>query len=57
MDQLESYIKEEFDRSFLDASLVSITLYEKRGYRTIEHSKIKVANDCVLVYETMEKVL
>lgn len=55
--QLENEIKKTYKSSVLDASLPAVMLYEKLGYKTLNHSKYIVKNDIVLVYEVMEKVL
>lgn len=57
MDCLEKNISEKFPTAVLDASLPACHLYEKRGYRTIEHCKYSVENGAILVYEMMEKEL
>jgi len=41
----------------LDASLPGVHLYEKLGYKTLEHKKYFVKNDVVLVYDIMVKEL
>lgn len=55
MQCLENEISKNYDTIYLDASLPASHLYEKRGYKTIEHKKWLVENDVVLVYEIMEK--
>ena len=55
MQCLENTISTSYDTVYLDASLPASHLYEKRGYKTIEHNKWNVANGRVLVYEVMEK--
>lgn len=55
--QLENEIKKTYKSSVLDASLPAVMLYEKLGYKTLNHSKYIVKNDVVLVYEVMEKEL
>lgn len=55
--QLENEIKKTYKSSVLDASLPAVMLYEKLGYKTLNHSKYIVKNDVVLVYEVIEKVL
>lgn len=57
MQCLEEEIARNYDSVYLDASLPASCLYEKRGYKTIEHCKWPVENDVVLVYEVMEKKL
>lgn len=57
MDCLEKYISENYLKAALDASLPASHLYEKRGYKTVEHCKYTVENGVILVYEVMEKVL
>ncbi|MDE5781545.1 MAG: GNAT family N-acetyltransferase [Lachnospiraceae bacterium] len=57
MQCLEDEIAEKYNTVLLDASLPACHLYEKRGYNTIKHEKLFVANDAVLVYEVMERIL
>ena len=57
MQCLEDNISHTYDSVYLDASLPASHLYERRGYKTIEHNKWDVANGRVLVYEVMEKEL
>jgi ribosomal protein S18 acetylase RimI-like enzyme len=57
MDSLEKEIGNKYDRAILDASLPACSLYSRRGYKTIEHHKLKVENGAFLVYEVMEKEL
>lgn len=57
MQSLEDEISVKYDKVLLDASLLASHLYERRGYRTIQHEKWSVENDVVLVYEIMEKAL
>lgn len=57
MQCLEDEISVKHHTVALDASLPASHLYEQRGYRTIQHEKLSVENDAVLVYEVMEKVL
>lgn len=57
MDQLEKSISEKHSKAQLDASLPASHLYDKRGYKTIEHCKYPVENGVILVYEVMEKEL
>lgn len=55
--QLENDIRKKYDCSVLDASLPAVMLYEKLGYKTLNHIKYSVKNDAVLIYEIMEKKL
>ena len=55
--QLESEIKKQFECAVLDASLPAVMLYEKLGYKTLNHNKYPLKNDVVLIYEVMEKKL
>lgn len=57
MQCLEDEIAKKHNTVHLDASLPASCLYEKRGYRTIEHCKFIVENNAVLVYEIMQKSL
>lgn len=57
MKCLETRIAKKYDTVVLDASLPAVCMYERRGYRTIGHGTIELANDATLVYEIMEKVL
>lgn len=57
MQSLEDEISKNFDKVVLDASLAASGLYEKRGYKTMEHCRLDCANNTVLVYEIMEKSL
>ncbi|MCQ2973264.1 MAG: GNAT family N-acetyltransferase [Bacteroidales bacterium] len=57
MNTLEKLISLNHNTSILDASLPASYLYEKLGYKTIEHCKQEVENQRVLVYEVMEKKL
>lgn len=53
--QLESEIKKKYDTAVLDASLPAVMLYEKLGYKTVNHNKYPLKNDVVLIYEVMDK--
>ena len=53
--QLENDIKKRYDTVVLDASLPAVMLYEKLGYKTVNHNNYPVKNDVVLIYEVMEK--
>ena len=55
MDCLERKIAEKYDTVILEASLPAVFLYEHRGYKTVGHGVIELANDVRLVYEKMEK--
>ena len=55
--QLENDIKKKYDTVVLDASLPAVMLYERLGYKTINHNKYPLKNDIVLVYDMMEKRL
>ncbi len=57
MQWLENEIGQRYDTVYLDASLPASCLYEKRGYKTMKHSKWLVKNGVILVYEVMEKQL
>lgn len=57
IQNLEDRISEQYSTVYLDASLPASHLYEKRGYKTIEHNKYNVENDVILVYEVMKKSL
>jgi len=57
MECLENEIGLQYDKVYLDASLPASHLYEKRGYKTIEHGRHNVENGVILVYEIMEKPL
>lgn len=57
MQCLENMIALKYDIVNLDASLPAARLYEKRGYRTIQHEKFEVNNGVILAYEIMEKQL
>lgn len=57
IEQLEKEIKKEYDTAILDASLPAVMLYEKLGYKTVNHNKYPVKNDVTLIYEVMEKKL
>lgn len=54
---IESEISKKYHKAFLDASLPGVHLYEKLGYKTLEHKKYFVKNDVVLVYDIMVKEL
>lgn len=55
--QLENEIKKKFDTAVLDASLPAVMLYEKLGYKTVNHNKYPLKNDVTLIYEVMKKKL
>ena len=54
---LENDIKNRYDTVVLDASLPAVMLYEKLGYKTVNHNKYPLKNDVTLIYEVMEKKL
>ena len=55
IQQLEDEIAREYDEVYVDASLMSSIMYERRGYTLLKHKEVKLENDCVLVYEVMRK--
>jgi GNAT superfamily N-acetyltransferase len=57
MNVLEEKISNEFNTSFLDASLTSYDFYLKRGYKPTEYLKYEVENHRMLCYYVMEKEL
>lgn len=57
MQCIEQEIALRFDTVYLDASLPASCLYERRGYKTVQHKRWEVKNGVVLVYEIMEKEL
>ncbi len=57
MQCLENEIGVKYETVYLDASLPSSHLYEKRGYKIIKHDRWNVENGVILVYEVMEKHL
>lgn len=57
MNQLELHIAQSYNKAILDASLPASSLYEHRGYKTLEHGKHYCENNVVLVYELMQKEL
>lgn len=57
MNCLEAEIAKKQDTAVLDASLPAVSLYERRGYKTVGHGVYELENDVKLVYEIMEKTL
>lgn len=57
MTFLERKIAASHNKAVLDSSLAAAIFYEKRGYKTISHEKIRVNNGKLLIYEVMEKSL
>lgn len=57
MNELEGIIAEKYDTASIDASLSACRLYEKLGYKTVEHGIWECANGVIQVYEIMEKKL
>lgn len=57
LDRLEAAVGEAWSAVRLDASLPAVRLYERRGYRTVEHQSEETASGCVLVWDVMEKQL
>lgn len=55
--RIEAEIGKKYKNAILDASLPAARLYERLGYRTINHEKYPVENGVVLVYELMKKEL
>ncbi|MCI8525926.1 MAG: GNAT family N-acetyltransferase [Oscillospiraceae bacterium] len=55
MDRLEAEIAGEGGAARVEASLPAAHFYERRGYRTIAHRSLPLADGAVLVYEEMEK--
>ncbi len=53
--ELENIIIKNSKEIYLDASLPAIKLYEKLGYKTVEHKSIPLINNKLLVYEIMSK--
>jgi len=57
MGRLEEKIKERYDWAEIDASLPACKLYEKLGYRTVDHGIWECQNGVIQVYEIMKKQL
>ena len=57
MEHLENKIFKNYNKAVLDASLAASCFYEERGYKTVEHAQFECANNKVLVYEIMEKLI
>lgn len=57
LSNVEKQIAQHFDHVLLDASLASVCLYEKKGYKTVSHEKEPCENGIFLVYEIMRKDL
>lgn len=57
MSELERRIALKYDTASIDASLPACRLYEKLGYKTVEHGTWECANGVIQVYEIMEKEL
>jgi len=57
LDRLEEAVAKDCDTVRLDASLPAVQLYERRGYRTVEHQSEEAEGSCVLVWDVMEKYL
>lgn len=55
MQSIENEIFLKYNKAYLDASLPASRLYEKLGYKTLNHERHIVKNNVVLVYEVMEK--
>ncbi len=56
INHLENKVKRNYDSVVLDASLPAVMLYEKLGYKTVNHQRYEL-KDAVLVYEIMKKQL
>ncbi len=57
MQCIEQEIALNYNKVFLEASLPACCIYEKAGYKTVQHKKWEVENGAILVYEIMEKEL
>ncbi|MHB8131796.1 MAG: GNAT family N-acetyltransferase [Mobilitalea sp.] len=57
MSVLEEKIAQEFNTSFLDASLPSYAFYLKHGYQPTEYLQYEVTNHRMLCYYSMEKTI
>lgn len=57
LERLEESVSEKWDTVQLDASLPAVELYERKGYRTVEHQSEKTVDGSVLVWDVMEKRL
>lgn len=57
MSELEERIAQSFAKASIDASLPACRLYEKLGYKTIEHGTWDCEGGVIQVYEIMEKSL
>ena len=55
IEQLENRISKEYEKAQIDSSLPACKLYEKLGYRTINHEICNCDNGVILVYGIMEK--
>ena len=57
LNEAEKKISESFNKINLDASLAAVCFYEKSGYKTFRHERIKTHGGYMLVYDVMEKSL
>lgn len=57
MEALENLASEQYRSICLDASLPAASFYAGRGYQTVAHGNVTVAQDKVLIYEIMKKQL
>ena len=57
MNQLEELIKKQYDTIDIDASLPACRLYQKLGYKTVDHGIWECKNGVIQVYEIMKKEL
>ena len=57
MNRLEELIKEHYDTIDIDASLPACRLYQRLGYKTVDHGIWECKNGVIQVYEIMKKEL
>ncbi len=58
MQFLETLVaKEEYQHAVLDASLPAYSFYAKRGYKPTDYHQIPTANQGILCYHVMKKIL
>ncbi|MEO1770560.1 GNAT family N-acetyltransferase [Candidatus Enterococcus ferrettii] len=54
LDCVEKNILQKHDQVILEAVVSAARMYEKRGYKTLNHEKLVISESAILTYEVMQ---
>lgn len=53
LNHVENFIFQKYDFVILEAAVSAARMYERRGYRTINHEKLIISESAIVTYEIM----